>query len=290
MSADSEKPNIIRGNWTKYCTVAKSVGRGRPIWTSVVVRACFACALQPVRSIPVAIFLNHDAQSAAQTTRCLTSFRATLTIKLKPQTKTNSRLHFTMTTAYLLSVRTIQHHFCRRELTGSQLVFQTLQANDAMETCPHQNFWRMRRQQKRQKIKSLCQSSNVGEKKTLKNAIQLRNGSVLKMFFGAIAKVRRSPAKRTKLVSLETPPSPWSEQKFALQASALRPMCIQNTIWSPEVRFFRKPPLSQTNFVRFTGLLQTFAMVLYTELASYHLHQVIRIGCAQSCIWGMLPQ
>ena len=39
MSADSEKPNILRGNWTKYGTVAKSVGRGRPIWTSVVVRA-----------------------------------------------------------------------------------------------------------------------------------------------------------------------------------------------------------------------------------------------------------
>ena len=29
MSADSEKPNIIGGNWTKYCTVAKSVGRGK---------------------------------------------------------------------------------------------------------------------------------------------------------------------------------------------------------------------------------------------------------------------
>ena len=30
----------------------------------------------------------------------------------------------------------------------------------------------------------------------------------------------------------------------------------------PEVRFFRKPP-PQTNFVRFTGLLQTFAIVPY---------------------------
>ena len=35
---------------------------------------------------------------------------------------------------------------------------------------------------------------------------------------GDIAKVRRSPAKRTKLVLLETPPSPQNEQKFALQA------------------------------------------------------------------------
>ena len=31
---------IIGGNWTKYCTVAKSVGQGRRIWTSVVIRAC----------------------------------------------------------------------------------------------------------------------------------------------------------------------------------------------------------------------------------------------------------
>ena len=69
MSADSEKPNIIGGNWTKYCTVTKSVGRGRPIWTLVVVRARVAFALGQVQSIPVAIFLNHDAQSAAQTTR-----------------------------------------------------------------------------------------------------------------------------------------------------------------------------------------------------------------------------
>ena len=69
MSADSEKPNIIGGNWTKYCTVAKSVGRGRPICTSVVVGARAACALRPIQSIPVAIFLNHDAQRAAQTTR-----------------------------------------------------------------------------------------------------------------------------------------------------------------------------------------------------------------------------
>ena len=28
----------------------------------------------------------------------------------------------------------------------------------------------------------------------------------------------------------------------------------------PEVRFFRNPPPSQTNFIRFTGLLRTFAM------------------------------
>ena len=71
MSADSEKPNIIGGNWTKYCTAAKFVGRGRPIWKSVVVRARarVACALWPVQSIPVAIFLNQDAQSALRKRR-----------------------------------------------------------------------------------------------------------------------------------------------------------------------------------------------------------------------------
>ena len=54
--ADSEKPKIIGGNWMKYCTVAKSMRRGRPIWTSVSVRARVSCALRPVRSIPVAKF------------------------------------------------------------------------------------------------------------------------------------------------------------------------------------------------------------------------------------------
>ena len=33
-----------------HCTVAKSVGRGGSIWTSVVVRARVACALRPVQS------------------------------------------------------------------------------------------------------------------------------------------------------------------------------------------------------------------------------------------------
>ena len=53
----------------KYCTVTKSMGRDRPI--SVEVNGCarVACALPPSRSIPVAIFLNHDAQIAAQTAR-----------------------------------------------------------------------------------------------------------------------------------------------------------------------------------------------------------------------------
>ena len=49
---------VNMAHWMKYCTVAKSMGRSRPIWTSVVVCARVACALRPVQSIPVAIFLN----------------------------------------------------------------------------------------------------------------------------------------------------------------------------------------------------------------------------------------
>ena len=51
MSADSEKPNITGGIWMKYCTVAKNMGRDRPI--SVEVNGCarVACALRPSQSI-----------------------------------------------------------------------------------------------------------------------------------------------------------------------------------------------------------------------------------------------
>ena len=66
----TQKNQTLQGGiWTKNCTVAKSMGRNRPI--SVEVNGCahVACALRPSRSIPVAIFLNHDAQIAAQMTR-----------------------------------------------------------------------------------------------------------------------------------------------------------------------------------------------------------------------------
>ena len=46
------------------------------------------------------------------------------------------------------------------------------------------------------------------------------------------------------------PPPPRNEQKFALQASTLRPMCIQNTIWSLKCDFFEIPhPPKQILFV-----------------------------------------
>ena len=64
----------------KYCTMAKSMGRSRPIWTSVVVCARVACAMRPVRSIPVAIFLRSRCAERCANDAFLTSFRATLMI------------------------------------------------------------------------------------------------------------------------------------------------------------------------------------------------------------------
>ena len=66
------------GNWMKYCTVAKSMGRSSPIWTSVVVCARVACALRPVRSIPVAIVLHSRCAERCANDAFLTLFRATL--------------------------------------------------------------------------------------------------------------------------------------------------------------------------------------------------------------------
>ena len=81
MSADSETPNIIGGNWMKYCTVAKSMGRSWPIWASVVVCARVACAPRPVRSIPVAIFLRSRCAERCANDAFLTSFQATLSLR-----------------------------------------------------------------------------------------------------------------------------------------------------------------------------------------------------------------
>ena len=73
-----KKPKHYRGNWMKYCTVSKSMGRGTPIWTSVVVCARVACALWPVRSIPVALFLPSQCAERCANDAFLTSLRATL--------------------------------------------------------------------------------------------------------------------------------------------------------------------------------------------------------------------
>ena len=63
----------------KNQTLQGVIGRDIALWQNLWVgvgqferrssSARVACALRPVKSIPVAIFLNHDAQSAAQTTR-----------------------------------------------------------------------------------------------------------------------------------------------------------------------------------------------------------------------------
>ena len=60
----------------KYCTVAKSMGRSRPIWTSIVICVRVACALRPVRFLP-----SRCAERCANDA-FLTSFRATLTTNM----------------------------------------------------------------------------------------------------------------------------------------------------------------------------------------------------------------
>ena len=68
MSADSERPNVIGGNWMKHCTVAKSVGQvGRFERPSSSARASLAlCGRFDQFRSPYSWL--HDAQSAAKTT------------------------------------------------------------------------------------------------------------------------------------------------------------------------------------------------------------------------------
>ena len=65
MSADSEKPKLCRIGM-KYCNVAKTMGRDGRI--CVEMNGCARVVAVCGRSISVAIFLNHDAQIAAQAT------------------------------------------------------------------------------------------------------------------------------------------------------------------------------------------------------------------------------
>ena len=66
----TQKNQTLQGvfGWT-IALWQKVWARDRPISVEVYGSARNACALRPGRSIPVAIFLNHDAQIAAQTTR-----------------------------------------------------------------------------------------------------------------------------------------------------------------------------------------------------------------------------
>ena len=96
MSADSETPHIVGGIWMKYCTALWQnylwVGR-----SSVNASACAACALQPILSIPVAIFLTSPCAECYTNDATFTSFRATLTLRyyfwLKSKKALNAPCH-----------------------------------------------------------------------------------------------------------------------------------------------------------------------------------------------------
>ena len=77
MSADSENPKITRGNWMKYCTVAKSMGWDRPL--SVEVNG----GARRLRSAAGLYNSGRNILESRCADRCandafLTSFRATL--------------------------------------------------------------------------------------------------------------------------------------------------------------------------------------------------------------------
>ena len=129
---------------------------------------------------------------------------------------------------------------------------------------------------------------------------------------GAIAKVRRSPAKRTKLVSFETPSLPSETNKSSHFRLQLSDQCVYKTPFETpslplkrtkvrtsgfnsqtnvytkhhlklKVRFFFfKPPPSQTNFARFVGLLRTFVTAPYRKV---FVILVVLINCQrqESC-------
>ena len=91
-----------------------------------------------------------------------------------------------------------------------------------------------------------------------------------RFILGAIVKVCRSPAKQTKLVSLETPSLPPKQTKIRTSGFNSQINMYVNTIWSPNCDFFETPPSRQTNFVRFNGLLRTFAIVPYRSFFFAH--------------------
>ena len=64
---------LTQKNQTLYGIIGRNIALWQNLWVGVgrtsSARTRVACAQWPVQSIPLAIFLNHDAQSAAQTTR-----------------------------------------------------------------------------------------------------------------------------------------------------------------------------------------------------------------------------
>ena len=63
---------------------------------------------------------------------------------------------------------------------------------------------------------------------------------------------------------LPPPPPPPKRTKVCTSGFKSKTKVYTKHHLKPKVRFFRKPPPSQTNFVRFTGLLRTFAMAPYS--------------------------
>ena len=68
---------------------------------------------------------------------------------------------------------------------------------------------------------------------------------------GATAKVRRSPAKRTKLVSLETPSLPPKRREVRTSGSNSQTTVSYKHHLKPKVRFFSKTPTLPNEFCSF---------------------------------------
>ena len=107
---------------------------------------------------------------------------------------------------------------------------------------------------------------------------------------GTIAKVRRSPAKRTALVSLETSPYPWKEQKFALQASAVKPICIQNTISSPKCDFFEKPHRPKRILFVSLGFSEHLRWSLTMSLSSLFYHVRLQVSVVWEADYSLIAK
>ena len=74
----------------------------------------------------------------------------------------------------------------------------------------------------------------------------------------------QKPSEMNKISFTRTPSLPRNEQKFALQASTLRPECMQKTFWTVKWDFYEPPPPPKKNeFLRFIELLWTFAIAIF---------------------------
>ena len=87
-------------------------------------------------------------------------------------------------------------------------------------------------------------------------------------------KTSQKPSKTNKISftwNLLPPPPPPKRTKVRTSGFNSETEVYTKHHFQPKVRFFRKPPPSQLNCVRFTGLLRTFAKVPYWRFFE-HLH------------------